>query len=162
MPILIAHRGNLEGPSVEYENNPNYVSGGLFAYPSLHAEIDVWFQKGDFFLGHDDPRYKINEDFLVNARLWCHAKNLPAFERMLSNPLIHCFWHQEDDFVLTSRGYIWTYPEKKLTPKSICVMPELWKEVPNTFGVAGVCSDFISGDWGFSPGATKGEEAPND
>ena len=36
------------------------------------------------------------------------------------------FWHQQDDFTLTNRGYIWTYPGKCITPMSIMVMPE-WK-----------------------------------
>ena len=26
---------------------------------------------------------------------------------------LNYFWHQTDDFTLTSHGYIWTYPGKK-------------------------------------------------
>ena len=54
---------------------------------------------------------------------------------------IHCFWHQEDDFTLTSRGFIWTYPGKELTLKSICVLPESTdNEIGECFGI---CSDVI-------------------
>jgi len=141
MPILIAHRGNIEGPSPEYENKPNYIVGGLAAYDWLHCEIDVWVIGGEVFLGHDKPQYRVSEEFLVNARLWCHAKNLPALEMMLKSPLIHCFWHQEDDFVVTSRGYIWTYPGQRLTPVSICVLPEFHNQKP--VNCAGICSDYI-------------------
>ena len=146
MPILIAHRGNMEGPSPEYENKPNYIMGGLAAHHWLHCEIDVWAMGGEFFLGHDAPQHQVNEEFLVNARLWCHAKNLPALESMLKNPLIHCFWHQGDNFVVTSRGYIWTYPGEVLTPVSIWVLPEATSFAYPYEGVpkyAGICSDYI-------------------
>jgi len=146
MPILIAHRGNMEGPSPEYENRPNYITGGLAAYTWLHCEIDVWVIGGEFFLGHDAPQHRVNEEFLINARLWCHAKNLSALERLLNNPLTHCFWHQEDNFTLTSRGYIWTYPGQILADKSIWVLPEAtnfeycYEATPKHVGI---CSDFI-------------------
>ena len=138
---LISHRGNIEGPEPEFENMPNHIFGGLRAYNDIHFEIDVWRTKGELFLGHEAPQHKINDAFLVESRLWCHAKNLAAFEYMLNNPLIHCFWHQEDDCTLTSRGYIWTYPGKPICARSICVLPE---QTDQTLGiVAGICSDFI-------------------
>lgn len=144
MPILIAHRGNITGRSPDYENQPRYIAGALASYDNkLHCEIDVWYVQGEFYLGHDSPTYGVNENFLINARLWCHAKNPSAFEAMLKNPLIHCFWHQEDDFVLTSRGYIWTYPGKQLTSNSICVMPELFEAPQDISNVAGICSDYL-------------------
>ena len=141
MPILIAHRGNMDGPSPEYENKPNYVFGALRGYNDVHVEIDVWRIEGELLLGHDSPQHKINDDFLVDAKLWCHAKNMEVFEYMLNNPLVHCFWHQNDDFVLTSRGYIWTYPGKPLVEKSICVLPEQVNQDPTP--AVGICSDFI-------------------
>lgn len=141
MPILIAHRGNMEGPSSEYENKPNHVFGVLRGYDDIHVEIDVWRIRDELFLGHDSPRYKINDNFLMEGRLWCHAKNSAAFEYMLNIPLIHCFWHQEDDFVVTSRGYLWTYPGKPLLKNSICVLPEQSNQDPAP--AVGICSDFI-------------------
>ena len=61
---------------------------------------------------------------------------------MLQNKKIHCFFHQEDDVTLTSKGYLWTYTGKQLTENSIAVLPndEITKKI------AGVCSDFI-GDY---------------
>ena len=140
MPILIAHRGNIEGPNLEQENHPDYIQDTLSV--GFDVEIDVWCLSGHFFLGHDSPTHETEEDFLVDSRLWCHAKDLRAFERMLKNPFIHCFWHQEDDFTLTSRGYIWTYPGKPLGNSSICVLPET-QEQASLPAVAGICSDFI-------------------
>lgn len=139
---LIAHRGNIEGPCPELENKPEYILGVLYSYSWAHCETDVWWIGGEFVLGHDKPQYKVDEEFLANARLWCHAKNQSALVKMLKNPLIHCFWHQEDDCTLTSRGYIWTYPGKSLSMKSICVLPEL-RGFPEITTAAGICSDFI-------------------
>ena len=39
--------------------------------------------KNQFFLGHDEPKDKVSEKFLQNKNLWCHAKNLGAFENLL-------------------------------------------------------------------------------
>ena len=54
------------------------------------------------------------------------------------------FWHQKDDVTLTSNNYLWTYPGKKITNKSIVVLPEQVKyseeELHNCYGV---CSDYI-------------------
>ena len=31
---------------------------------------------------------------------------------------------KEDDVTITSKGYLWTFPGKKIFKKSICVLPE--------------------------------------
>ena len=64
---------------------------------------------------------------------------IEALKAML-NRGAHCFWHQEDDVTLTSNGYIWTYPGKQLTTKSICVLPELKKQ--NHSACYGICTDY--------------------
>lgn len=137
--IKIAHRGNVYGPDKSQENKPNYILKALSL--GYDVEIDVWYDADNFYLGHDNPDYLIDKTFLLKKGLWCHAKNISALEKMLEIGVEICFWHQEDDCTLTSNGYIWTYPEKELTPSSICVMPIDIKE----FGedCAGICSDFI-------------------
>ena len=137
---FISHRGNLNGKNLKLENNPNYILKA--AELNFDVEIDVWYIEDEFWLGHDIPQYKIEENFLENPRLWCHAKSIDTLYKMTSNSLIHCFWHQEDDVTLTSRGYLWTYPGKQLTKKSICVLPEKRFEAE----MAGVCSDYIK-EW---------------
>ena len=137
--MIISHRGNLDGPNELQENHPDYIKKALL---ETEVEVDVWCVNGKLVLGHDNPQYEINKDFLTD-RMWCHAKNIDALEYMLEND-IHCFWHQEDDCSLTSRGYIWTYRDNPLTSKSICVMPELFaNEIVNVYNYAGVCSDFL-------------------
>ena len=136
--ILISHRGNLNGSNPKLENNVQYVETAL--NKGFEVEIDVWYKDNEFYLGHDEPTYHINVNWLQNKKLWCHAKNIEALSVMLDND-IHCFWHQEDDVTLTSCGFIWTYPGKQLTLKSIAVLPERFNK--NLKKCLGVCSDYI-------------------
>ena len=136
--VLISHRGNMDGIYPEMENNPIYIDRAL--KNGYDVEIDVWYEDGIWYLGHDKPQYKIDLDYLKNDKFWCHAKNIEALNRMLKED-IHCFWHQEDDVTLTSKGYMWTYPGKPLTDNSICVKPKKNDKImKKTFGI---CSDFI-------------------
>jgi len=138
--IFISHRGNTIGSNPKLENNPKYILATL--NKNYDVEIDVWFVKDTFYLGHDEPQYEVSLLFLQNSKLWCHAKNLQALQNLLKNN-IHCFWHQNDDYTLTSKGVIWTYPGKLLTKNSICVMPEKANKIIDTSNCLGVCSDFI-------------------
>ena len=135
---FISHRGNINGKNLELENNPAHIKEAI--KKGYDVEIDVWFID-TFYLGHDKPEYKVTKSFLENTKLWCHAKNLLALEN-LQKLKTKYFWHQEDDYTLTSNGYIWTYPGKKLSKKSICVLPELKKiRIPKY--ISGICSDKI-------------------
>ena len=135
---FISHRGNLNGPKPNLENRPNYINEAL--NNGFDVEVDVFFVNKKFYLGHDKPQYKVSKKFLLNKKLWCHAKNLEALDA-LKKTSAHFFWHQNDDATLTSKGYLWTFPGKKLFKKSICVLPEIksYKKI-NCYGV---CSDFI-------------------
>jgi len=136
--IFISHRGNINGINKKSENNPKYIQSAI--NKGFNVEIDVWY-KDAFYLGHDRPQFKVTKRFLENKKLWCHAKNLEALEKLQKINTKH-FWHQEDDYTLTSNGFIWTYPGKKLSNKSICVLPELKKNKLPKF-ISGICSDFI-------------------
>ena len=137
--IFIAHRGNVDGKKIAEENKPSYIEAALSL--GYDVEVDIWHIDDGWFLGHDKPQYKIDISFLKNERLWCHAKNIQAFSRML-NSKIHCFWHQNDDITLTSRGYIWTYPDQELVTNSVCVMPEITGQ--NFSNCAAICSDVVA------------------
>lgn len=139
--ILIAHRGNIYGPNPARENSPVYIGEALDK--GFSVEVDVWYDGTDFWLGHDSPTYKIQESFLMNSNIWCHAKNLGSLQKMLTNHDIHCFWHQVDDYTVTSRGYIWAYPGKNVGKNTICVMPEATETPSLINSCLGICSDFI-------------------
>lgn len=144
--ILIAHRGLIDGPDVNLENRPEQIEFVLSK--GFHCEIDVWYKKEGWFLGHDRPDYKVNERFIGQQGLWLHCKNLDALLE-LSTRDIHYeyFWHQEDDFTLTSGNYIWTYPGKQLTRNSIAVQPEArpdwWDWTKSCKNIAGVCTKYV-------------------
>lgn len=137
--ILISHRGNINGKIKDLENSPQYIKEAITL--GYNIEIDIWEKHGKLYLGHDAPLYDINNNILFDNKVWCHAKNHTAFEIMLKEN-IHCFWHNTDDMTLTSRGYVWTYPDKELIENSVCVLPEVHNQIINDKCI-GICSDFI-------------------
>ena len=140
---LIAHRGLFEGPNKERENHPDQIKQAL--QKGYDCEIDIWYLDHCWMLGHDGPKYIVDHTFLEQPGLWIHAKNLTALYVLGADAKLNFFWHQEDDYTLTSQGYIWTHPGKALTENSVMVMPE-WEDA--TLANAreakcyGVCSDF--------------------
>jgi hypothetical protein len=136
--FLISHRGNINGANPIEENSINYILKAINL--GFNVEIDVWFIDNFFYLGHDKPQYKIDHHFLTNEKLWCHAKNINALIEM-SKYSIHYFWHDKDDFTLTSKNYIWAYPCKNINKNTIIVLPEIHNI--ETSGCKGVCSDYI-------------------
>jgi len=142
--IFIAHRGNLNGPS-PLENRPDYLRRALDQ--GFDVEADVWWDgRHGFYLGHDEPQYAADVGFLINPSIWCHAKNLKALHELLKIGA-HCFFHDNDDATLTSRGYVWTYPGRELGEQSICVLPKIEIEEVNYGDLtkyAGICTDYIA------------------
>jgi hypothetical protein len=139
---LISHRGNIDGPQPDRENSPNYINEAIEA--GYNVEIDIWFVNNKWYLGHDSPIYEIKYNFLFDSRFWLHAKNGEAFYKLLNdkNYYFNVFWHTNEDWILTSKKHIWTFPNKYLFSNSICVLPELGYDgdIKKCYGI---CSDFI-------------------
>lgn len=138
--MLISHRGNINGINPTQENSPSYIMTALNKKYSV--EVDVWYDKGWWF-GHDEPTYKVDVELihLLSIAVIFHAKNAYALKYLLKYKT-HVFWHQSDDYTLTSQGFIWVYPNKKLVPLSICCLPELGCN-GNLAKCIGICSDFV-------------------
>ena len=138
MKKIISHRGNLNGPNKKLENHPQYILQAL--KKGFEVEIDVWLVNNELFLGHDKPQYNVNLDFIKKKKLWCHAKNLDSLQYMMKND-VHCFWHENDNCTLTSKGIIWSHPHVIPPPNSIAVKPEIKNhDIKNCYGV---CSNYI-------------------
>lgn len=142
---LIAHRGLFNGPDVNLENRPEQIE--LAISQGYDCEIDLTVVNNSLYLGHDFSDYHIEPVFLEKYKnnLWIHAKNLDALY-WLSSTDYNYFWHQNDDFVLTSHKYIWSYPGKELRSNSIMLMPE-WNTLDidiHNLGCYGICSDYVS------------------
>ena len=137
--LKIAHRGNINGRT-DLENKPEYILNALSK--GYDVEIDIWFTDS-LYLGHDEPQYKIEYEFLLQSGLWIHCKNIKALNYLKdNNNAKNYFYHNVDDVTLTSKGLFWTYPGKELTKYSIAVMPEI-EYFFNLEICLGVCSDYI-------------------
>jgi hypothetical protein len=136
---IISHRGNLNGRLPDRENHPSYIQAAIDA--GYDVEVDVWYVDGEFYLGHDEPQYKVLSSWLkeLNRFLWCHAKNGSALDKMLELGL-HCFWHEQDCFTLTSMGVPWCYP-CNYQPRGVTVVLDASINNDVVRDVFGVCTD---------------------
>lgn len=101
---LIAHRGNLYGPQPEKENEPSYVNEAV--QQGFFAEVDIWTKEEKIFLGHDEPKYEVDINWLLERHdsLYLHAKNVSAFLYFKDRTRFNTFYHTTEDFVITSNG----------------------------------------------------------
>lgn len=144
---FIAHRGNINGPNPEMENNPVYILNTLSL--GYECEVDVRLINDKLYLGHDLPQYHIDLEFLLNNcdKLWIHCKNLEALDFLIRYKQLNIFWHNNDEYTITSKQFIWSYIGVKTTTNIICVMPELSdKYIIDPINCYAVCSDFVSHD----------------
>jgi hypothetical protein len=140
---IISHRGNLTGPNPEHENHPSYILKTTAS--GFEVEIDLWYDNQKLILGHDEPQYEVSEDFIQSHEFYIHAKNLDALYFLIQEHRhLHFFWHEEDEFTLTSRNFIWTFPEKNVTNRSIIVC-KTEEEVKRykSLDCYGICTDYI-------------------
>ena len=145
---LISHRGNINGKIPDKENSPDYITDALkFGY---EVEIDIWYlaDQRKYYLGHDAPQYPIEKWFIDNSKdkLWLHCKNEDALSYLKDDfDNINFFWHQEDRYTITSKGYVWAFPGEKLVKNSIILFPENYPNDKNKILLSsGICSDCIS------------------
>ena len=142
---FISHRGNLIGPDKKVENTPSQIQKVIEL--DYDCEIDLWYTGESLLLGHDEPQYLIEKEFLekYSDKIWVHCKNIGAIIWCTESEIrdLNFFWHQQDDVTLTSLGFIWAYPGLQPIKNSIAVMPEInnEKELRNCFGI---CSDRIA------------------
>jgi len=155
--IKISHRGNVSGPNPDRENTSKYVDAAIAQ--GYMVEVDIWKNGDRFYMTHKcslSDRTEINIEWL-KARideLIIHCKDVVALQWFASQlDDWHYFWHQKDDYTLTSAQWIWgglgspmhspitkdIYDYVECT--SICVMPEYSEQNISKF--TGVCSDYI-------------------
>lgn len=145
---IIAHRGNLNGPGSD-ENAPSQIERCIEL--GYEVEIDLWYEKGRFILGHDGPVHTVSLSFLEKyaCRLWIHCKNPHALFQMSGLPTFQYFWHNQDHYTLTSKQIIWAYPGMVCNRHSVVVLPERHTNLSD-FGnllkiyedCYGICTDY--------------------
>jgi len=134
--MIISHRANTNGANSETENHPKQVIEVL--QKGFDVEVDVWLCETDLWLGHDQPNYRIDLNFLKQSGVWVHAKNKEVVNLLRNEKDIHWFWHETDQMTLTSRGYIWCFPGHEIEGG---IMVDHGQSIPNKINVAGVCTD---------------------
>lgn len=149
----IAHRGNIRGPNIREENTPAYLEYAIRQGFDVEVDVRVDQSTGMCLLGHDGPTLTIDWNWLENYRsyLWVHCKDLSALNAFQQSDLhFNYFWHQEDDYTLTSHQIVWVYPGRTFSPRSVVVLPE-WElgetrealRRASQYDCYGICSDYV-------------------
>jgi hypothetical protein len=145
--IIISHRGNIRGSVPDKENRPSYIDCAIGN--GYHVEIDVRSIDGELWLGHDEPQYKVDHNWLDKRRhyLWLHCKNLEAAKECWA---YHSFCHTSDPFTYTSTGKIWLHNLSMKIDNNV-IIPLIDKNdiiglTDTTFfdDAFGVCTDYPS------------------
>jgi hypothetical protein len=140
---LYSHRGNLSGKS-RFENEPAFLEEAIAA--GFHVEADLWRIDGSYFLGHDGPEHKVDLERFDRPEVMFHLKNahVPPLKQA------DAFAIDNDRFVLTMRGFLWTNYGQPANDRSIMCAPDLvgvdralqafiGEIRPHAFGI---CTDF--------------------
>lgn len=135
---IISHRGNISGTNKQLENSPEYLLEAV--KQGFDVEIDVWYVNKKYYLGHDWPQYFVTKNFISSIPAWCHAKNIDAMEQLKEDGF-HYFWHQKDDYTLTSKGIPWCYPNH-YNKHGITVYLDKANININEFRGIGICTDY--------------------
>lgn len=145
--ITISHRGNLNGPIPDKENRPSYIDCAIQL--GYDIEVDIRYINDEFWLGHDEPQYKIELTWmkLRKEKIWYHCKDLNSTIKLLElDEGFKFFCHSSDDFVLTSTGHVWVHDlSKKINNK--CVIPLLSIGEIDAYILAdefAVCTDYVN------------------
>jgi hypothetical protein len=139
---FIAHRGNVAGKTNK-ENRPDHVLSAI--EHGFDVEVDVRGYNDRLWLGHDKMDYLVSGSLLreLIPHTWFHCKNLEALEYFASRPWLDAnyFWHQQDDYTITSHGNIWAFPGKPVSKNSVILLPEYFGYIID-MNAYGICTDF--------------------
>ena len=151
--IIYSHRNSLDNYDKYFrkqlENRPNYIDMAIMK--GFNVEADIRYNNSKFYLGHDDLQYNIDLLWLIDRRqhLLLHCKdNSSAAELSNCAYKLHYFCHHQDDFTLTSHGFVWQHNlSLPITKKSIIPLItkkdiDNWLKSNNINEIAGVCTDF--------------------
>ena len=142
--IFIAHRGNLSGPQPENENKLSYIQAALDKGFAVEVDVIDFDEHDTFTLGHDKGQEEVPSKYFRQKNLFAHAKNYKSLEGLLKHGA-HCFYHTDEEYVLTSENKIWCYPGVSYANNDNCivVLPELYPMKPWR-SAYGICSDYIA------------------
>lgn len=137
---FISHRGNTNGREPSLENTPNHI---LNAAVKFRVEIDVWKINGEYFLGHDEPKHKIDRSFLLDDRLLLHCKNLDSFMEFGRSGFGESFFQTDELVVRTSMGnfLVHSTASQGVPDRSDVIRVHLNEDIPEVWENSSVISD---------------------
>lgn len=141
--ILIAHRGNINGPNPNRENTISYIEEAISK--GYNVEIDVRINNKKLYTGHDEPIDLINNNWLkkLKNKLWIHCKDHESLKHFSSLNQYNYFWHENDAYTISSKGFILSHVNnnvKKLSGLFIKISFEN-KKINGNF--IGILSDYL-------------------
>lgn len=143
--IFISHRGNIFTKNPETENHPLQIETCI--KNNYQVEIDIRYIDNKWYLGHDNPEHIVSIEWLLKLSnyLWIHCKDIHSLTECSKYSILNYFWHDQDNYTLTSKNIIWSYPGTTINKKTICVLPETINDLSleNLKLCYGICSDSI-------------------
>ena len=141
---LIAHRGNINGRDPSTENTPHQIESCI--EKGYDVEVDIRYdpETKKLYLGHDGEDNEVNWWWLAgkSAVLWIHCKDFATLTEFVNNTSgYNYFWHQGDDYTLTSKNYVWS-SDGKSYDRSTVVMVEDEIQVKE-YDCYAICSDYV-------------------
>lgn len=139
---IYSHRGNLDGTNISKENNPDHLLNVISQ--GFDVEVDIWRIDDKIYLGHDNPEYIVDERYIdtISPNSLFHAKNVDALNWLMDRQH-HYFWHQRDEYTMSSKGIVIVYPG--ITPPqhgSIIALPEIYDQNPYESNCSGIITDY--------------------
>ena len=145
--LLISHRGHIDGPNTDLSNNPEQIK---YLYNrNFDIEIDLRTYQNNLYLGHDKADYKTSLNFLISMKdkLWIHCKDYTTFNYLQNfKDILNFFWHNNDDYTITSKGYVWIYPNKPIIKDGIEVITDKDQTIErfkSKNSLYGICTDYL-------------------
>lgn len=149
--LIISHRGLLNGPNKDIENHPEQIQKCIDI--GYDVEVDLRYKDGLLYLGHDFAQYEISFEWLTSRKntLWIHCKDAETLFFMSDKNKgfngFNYFFHDKDDFTITSKGIIWCYPYQPYNKNSVILMPEWYLDVLDfhtlkNYQCYAICTDY--------------------
>lgn len=149
---IIAHRGLLNGPT-DIENCPIQIEKAI--QEGFDVEIDLRYEFGKYWLGHDQAEYQILFEQIWNwsdkVTVYLHCKTVYTLQTVSkignNKNKILPFFHDVDDCILLPDHTIWVHPKSEEKAyfdaiNSIFVIPSLRDATKYSNNCYGVCTDY--------------------
>lgn len=135
--IIYSHRGNVTGPNTAIDGENSLKSVRFVMELGFKVEVDVRIGEDNkmFYFGHDSPDHLISTDTIdkCKANLLFHCKEPSAAMYLCWREGYEIFCHDEENYVMTSRGKIIVHP--KYITKFRDTLPSEIKSISNTIAV---------------------------